>query len=234
MAIAFTPTDNRKSGFALILGSIGGLVTMAIHPHGPVPPAQFEHMAAVSALAHSLAMVSFLAMFLGAIGLTLRLASHETAGHQDRLAIAGLVTFGFAAMALLIATTISGFIVPNILRQMIADKANATQWHIASLAVFQFNVAFAGIYSIAASVAMTLWSASAIRNGGLGRFIAAYGCAVPPMLILLILVGHLRLDVHGMAVVVLAHAVWFVVVGVELYRRPENQVPAVPAPIPSN
>lgn len=218
-------TDDRKSGLALILGSIGGIVTMAIHPtsSGVLTPAQFERLAVVSAIAHSLAMISSLALFLGALGLTRRLTACEAPDSPDRLSIAALVAFGFAIVALLFATAVSGFIIPDIMRHMIRDgAANTAQWHNIIDAVFQFNQAFARIYSVAASAAIVLWSASALRNGGLNRTIAIYGCVVPPLLIVLIAVGHLRLDVHGMAVVVFAHAIWFVVSGVELYRRPAS------------
>ena len=41
-------TDERKSAIALIAGSIGGIVTMAIHPtagHGPLTPNQVDALA---------------------------------------------------------------------------------------------------------------------------------------------------------------------------------------------
>jgi hypothetical protein len=191
-------TDNRKSGIALIAGSLGGIITMAIHPTagGALTPAQFERLAVLSAVAHSLAMISFLLLFLGACGLTLRLA------HPDRLAFSALVIYGFAAVAVLIATAVSGFIVPNIMRHMVRDvPAAAPQWRIVIDSVFQINQAFARIFTVAASASMALWSAAALRNGGLAR------------------VGHLRLDVHGMAIVVLCQTIWFVCAGVELYRQ---------------
>ncbi|HEY1984615.1 MAG TPA: hypothetical protein VGG85_04355 [Terracidiphilus sp.] len=217
-------TDDRKSGFAFLAGSLGGIVTMAIHPTsaGVLTPAQFERLAVVSAIAHSLAMVSFLVMFLGAIGLTRRLAAREASAAPDRLPITALVVYGFAAVALLFATAVSGFIVPDIMRHMVRDAAaNAPQWRIVIDAVFQFNQAFARIYSVAASFSIVLWSASALRHGGLPRSLAIFGCIVAPALICLIAVGHLRLDVHGMAVVVFAHAVWFVIAGLQLCRQPQ-------------
>jgi hypothetical protein len=223
-------TDDRKAGFAFLTGSLGGIVTMAIHPTGAgvLSPEQVEHLALISGIAHSLAMVSFLLMFLGGIGLTRRLASFEAEGREDRLALAGLVAYGFGVVALLLATAVSGFIIPDILLHSVHDPtANTPQWHMVVDAIFAFNQAFAKIYTVAASVAIVLWSASGLRNracdqsgkrGGLGRGIAVYGCVVAPVLIVLIAVGHLRLNVHGMAVVVLAHAIWFVVVGMQLVR----------------
>jgi hypothetical protein len=214
-------TDNRKAGIALIAGSIGGIVTMAIHPTGSgvLTPAQFEHLAVASAIAHSLAMVSFLILVLGAFGLTRRLAA------PDRLAFSGLVVYLFAAVAVLIATAVSGFIVPNIMRHMIRDTAAAApQWHIVIDAIFQINQTFSRIFSIAASISIALWSASALRHGGLSRGIAIYGCIIAPLLILALSSGHLKLNVHGMAIVVFAQAIWFIAVGIQL-RSDESPDP---------
>jgi len=214
-------TDDRRSGLAFLLGSLGGIVTMAIHPTvgGVLTPAQAEHLAMASEIAHTLAMISFLVLFLGTVGLTRRLAFRDSASTPDRLAIAAIVAYAFAAVALLIAAAVSGFIVPDLIRHMLRDTANASQWHIIIDGVFAFNQAFARIYSVAASLAILLWSVSAIRNGGLARGIAVYGCIAAMVLTLLIAVGHLRLNVHGMAVVVFAQVLWFVLAGVELMRE---------------
>jgi hypothetical protein len=222
-------TDDRKSGIALIAGSLGGLLTMAIHPvgGGSLTPGQAEHLALVSAIAHTLAIVSFVVMFLGGCGLTRRLGAFARTPDPDRLAFAAIVTFGLACVAVLIATAVSGFIVPSILRHMAQDDAAAApQYRLIIDAVFQFNQAFARIFSVAASVAIALWSISALRHGGIGRGIAIYGCVVAALLTAGIVVGHLRLNVHGMAVVVLGQAVWFLVTGAQLCRRQEPPAPA--------
>jgi hypothetical protein len=218
-----TNTDTRKAGIALILGTVGDIVTMAIHPmgSGSLTAAQMNHLALASAIAHSLAIASLVPLFLGAIGLTLRLNSfEERRANSDRLALAALVTFALALVAILTAAAVSGFITPTIIRKMTEDNAaNAMQWQMIIRAVFQFNQTFAQIYSVAASLAIVLWSASILRNGGLVRRIALYGCMLPPLLIVLIAAGHIRLNVHGMAAVVLVHAVWFIGVGMQLYKH---------------
>jgi len=210
-------TDNRKSAIALIAGSLGGIVTMAIHPvaHGSMTTEQVTHLMTLSGIAHSLAMVSTLLLFLGACGLSQSIAK------TDRIAFAGMVTFGFACVAVLIATAVSGFIVPNIMELMGRDVPTPThQWQIVITGIFQINQAFARIYSVAASVAIVFWSVSALRNGGFGRGVAVYGCIISPLVILGIAIGHLRLDVHGMAAVMLAQAIWFILVGSQLWSRP--------------
>lgn len=222
-------TDDRKSGTALIAGSLGGILTMAIHPTGAasLTPGQVAHLALVSGLAHSVAIVSFLLLFLGACGLTRRLAACARTPDPDRLAFAAIVTFGFACVAILIAASVSGFIIPGILRQLVDDGAAMTpQNHLLIDAIFQFNQTFARIFSVAASVAIALWSASALRNGGLGRGIALYGCIVAALLTAGIVAGHLRLNVHGMAAVVLGHALWFILAGAQLCRRRDQLAPA--------
>lgn len=73
------------------------------------------------------------------------------------------------------------------------------------------------------SVVNACASASALRNGGLGRGVAIYGCVIAPLIILGIVTGYLRLNVHGMAIVVLGHAIWFVVVGAQLCSRQASE-----------
>jgi hypothetical protein len=195
---------------------------MAIHPTGggSLTPDQVAHLSIVSGVAHSMAMVSTLLLFLGGCGLYRR-----TAG-ADRISFAAIVTYGFACVAVLIATAVSGFIVPSIMKHMVRDvPANAPQWQIVIAGIFQINQAFARIFSVAASIAIILWSVSALRNGGLGRGVATYGCVIAVLIIVGIGVGHIRLDVHGMALVWLGQAIWFIVAGYQLCSRPVGGVP---------
>lgn len=215
-------TDDRKSGIALIVGSVGGLITMAIHPTGGgnLTAEQVAHLMSLSGVAHSLAMISVLLLLLGAFGLTRSIAA------ADRTAFSALVTFGFASVAVLIATAVSGFIIPSIMKHMAHDvPASARQWQIVIDGIFQINQAFSRIYSVTASVAIilwsiSLWSVSALRNGGAGRGTAIYGCIISALIIAGVGSGHVRLDVHGMAAVWLGQAIWFIAVGWQLYSRP--------------
>ncbi|KAA6456427.1 hypothetical protein DYQ86_25130 [Acidobacteria bacterium AB60] len=213
-------SDDRKSGIAFLAGSLGCIVTMAIHPigRGIMTPAQAEGLARMSEIAHALAMVSFLILFLGALGVTRRLESRDARPAPRRYAVAALVLYSFAAVAMMLATAVSGFIEPELIRRMVNDAANAQQWRLIIEAVFTFNQAFARIYSVAASGAILLWSAAALRDGGLNRGSAAYGCLAAIAVTILIAVGHLRLNLHGMAVVVFAQTLWFVLAGVEMLR----------------
>jgi hypothetical protein len=124
-------TDDRKSGIALIVGSLGLLLTMAIHPGGvsSLTAEQAQHLSIVSGAAHSVAIVSILLLFLGACGLTRSIAA------ADRMSFAAIVTYGFATVAVMIAAAVSGFIFPSILKDMLfrrslrrASVANRARW----------------------------------------------------------------------------------------------------------
>jgi len=215
-------TDDRKSGIALIAGALGLIVTMALHPLplASLTPEQVVRLMRMSGIAHSIAMVSALLLFLGACGLTRSIQA------ADRIAFAALVTFGFACIAVLIATAVSGFIMPGIMELMLRDSpANARQWQIVSAGIFQINQAFSRIYSVAASLAMILWSVSALRNGGFGRGVAIYGCIGAPIVVVAVAIFHLRMDVHVMAAVVVVQAVWFILVGSQLQARSASALP---------
>jgi len=209
-------TDDRKAGIALIAGSVGGVVTMAIHPGARwAPGAQITPLAVMAGISHGIALVSIVLLFLGGCGVSRRLAA------ADRISFAAMVTFGFACVAVFIAGAVSGFIIPGIMKQMSRDAtAAAHQWQIVMSGIFQINQAFARIYSVAASAAIILWSAAAIRNGGIGRATAIYGCVMASLTIVGIVIGHLRVDVHGMAIVGAGQMIWFILVGYQLYSRP--------------
>ena len=216
-------TDNRKAAIALIVGSIGGVITMAIHPHaaGSLTSPQVERLALVSGVAHTLALVSVLLLFLGSCGL------HAYLADRERNSFAALVTFGFACVAVMIAGSISGYIIPSILRHMLRDAAeNAHQWQIVTDAIFQCNQAFSRVYSIGTALAIALWSIAALRSHKWNAAISHYGWISSLVIIVGISVGHIRLNVHGMAVVVVAEVVWFVAVAIRLISAPEEQVPA--------
>lgn len=206
-------TDDRRSGIALMVGSAGALMTMAIHPtaSGAATAADYEHLARVSAIAHSTGIVSFAMAFLGACGLSARLRE------PARIALAGLVAFGLATIAALIAAAISGFIEPAIMLRMVRDApAAASQWHIVLDAVFQINQAFARIFAVGASGAVLLWSIAALRSRALGPRLATCGWMIAVATIGGVLAGHIRMNVHGMAVIVVAQAIWFWGAGLQL------------------
>jgi len=210
-------TDDRKSGLALIAGSVGLIITMALHPvgHDLLVPGQFDRIARLVVAVHTLALVCIPVMFLGAMGLSRRLAS------PDRLSLCAVVAYGFAGVAAMNAAAVSGFVAPGIARQMAAATSTreaVNAWSMLFTYSGTLNQAFAMVFVVASSAALVLWSAGILRNGVFSRGVGIYGCVLGPLTVVAVLSGHLRLNVHGFGLVVLGQAIWFVVAGVLLCR----------------
>ena len=85
-------TDNRKSGCVLIAGALGLIVTMALHPipTASLTPEQVVRLMRMSGIAHSIAMVSALLLFLGAYGLTRSIQAADRIAFAARLSPSAL------------------------------------------------------------------------------------------------------------------------------------------------
>ncbi|HUD65148.1 MAG TPA: hypothetical protein VMQ17_11245 [Candidatus Sulfotelmatobacter sp.] len=217
-------TDDRKSGLALIAGSIGLIITMAFHPtgHDLLAPGQFDRIARLIVAVHTLALASIPVMFLGTLGLSRRLAS------PDKLSVCAVVAYGFAGVAALNAAAFSGLVAPGLARQMAAAtpaSETANLWSVLFTYNGFLNQAFAMVFVVASSTSLALWSVAILRNGLLARSVAVYGCILGPLTVAAVLSGHLRLNVHGFGLVVLGQAVWFVIVGVTLCRPGTSHAP---------
>jgi hypothetical protein len=218
-------TEDRKSGLALIAGSIGLIITMALHPtgHDLLAPGQFDRIARLIVAVHTLALASIPVMFLGALGLSRRLAS------PDKLSVCAVVAYGFASIAAMNAAAFSGLVAPGLARQIAAAtpaSETANLWSVLFTYNGFLNQAFAMVFVVASSAALILWSAGILRNGVLTRGVGVYGCILGPLTVVAVLSGHLRLNVHGFGLVVLGQAIWFVIVGVSLIRTGTSQAPA--------
>jgi hypothetical protein len=214
-------TDDRKSGLALIAGSVGMIVTMVVHPHGMVSAAQVESMARNLTAVHSLAVASLPLIVLGVLGLSQRLKG------PDRLALAALVLFAFATVAVMNAAVMDGLVAPNVMRRMAEAGASAREsWGLVFRYNFEVNQANARLYAVASSLALVLWSIAIVRTGALARGVGIYGCILGAVTVVAVASGKLRPDVHGFGAVILGQGGWFVIVGALLWRWRETPRPA--------
>lgn len=210
-------------GTSLVIGALSGLVTMAFHPtHHDVAAGQ----AARSLAVHGLALAGVPLTLYGAFVLTRRIAS------RDALAELALAYFGAAAVAVMLAATSSGFIASGLLSEMGQWAGTERVVGEAMLhSTWQWNQAFARIHVAASSVAIGLWSVAILRGGELSRRAAIYGLIVAALTLLALLTGQLRMDLHGFGAVVVAQAVWLIVLGLELRRPPGGPSPTdLPSP----
>jgi hypothetical protein len=214
-------TDNRKSALALIIGMIGTIITMAFHPtgHDLVTSEHFDSMMRLAVAVHALALICLPIIFLGTLGLYRRLAG------ANRLSLTALVMYGFAAVAVMNAATLSGLVAPGLARHMLTNEAGSRDmWSIAFHLSGDLNQAFALVFVVASWAAILLWSIAILRSGNFSRALGIYGCCVAPITLIAVLSGHIRLNVHGFGMVVLSQAVWFISAGVLLWK--EKQEPA--------
>ena len=168
-------TDDRLSGWALIAGSIGMIITMSLHPSGQIAIGQVEPMIRRLIAVHGLALACVPLLFLGAWGLTGRVAS------RDRLAVAGIVIYAFALMAVTNAAIADGLVTPGVLRQIVASAGSPTAvdgWRMMARYNFYVNQAYAEVFVAASSVAILLWSAAIWRSRQLARALGVYGCVL--------------------------------------------------------
>jgi hypothetical protein len=193
------------------------IITMILHPTGKVGPEGVESMVHMLVAVHSLALASMPVVFLGAWGLSRRVAS------ADRLAMTALVLYAFATVAVMNAVVFDGLVAPNLIRQIVSTHDTATPgtsegWRLAFNYNSYLNQAFARLYAVAASIAIVLWSVVIVRDRALARGAGIYGCVLGALTVAGVFSGRLNPDVHGFGLVIFSQALWFVIVGVLLCR----------------
>ncbi len=190
---------------------------MSLHPVAlhdgvlPSPPA-LATLALVDRAVHGMALTGVVMVFLGGMALTRQLAD------QNRRALAALVVFGFATVAILIAGAMSGFVGADILSRMVEGDPKLESRRMMLDYTFRINQAFAAMYTVGTCVAIFLWSLEMVRARRLSQPLAWYGLVVSPVIVLALFSGNLPLNVHGMGLVVLAQSIWFISAGCLLMR----------------
>jgi hypothetical protein len=206
-------SEERMGGGALIAGALVLILVMSTHPtgHDLFEPGRYEPVARLSVAVHALAIASLPLSFLGALVVTRRLATP--------LGLGALVAYGIASLAGVVAAVVGGFVVPELAGEVLAAEPGAREgWHRLLEYSSMLNQAFASVLVVGSSAALVLWSAGILARRAFARWMGVYGLALGPLATLALVSGHLRLDVHGFGLVVLAQSVWFVAVGVSLWR----------------
>lgn len=203
-------------GGALIAGTLGSFLTMAMHPTGSQLLADVQHMAPVVMAVHVLALVTLPFSVFGTLGLTRRLSA------DGELPAAAMVSYAMASVAVMIAAIASGLLAPGLFTTLATSTGSEQQLAMAIVSYNgSINQAFAKVYVYASSSAILLWSVAIISHGRLSRGAGWLGIVVATLALLAMTIGHLRLDVHGFGAVVLTQGIWMITVGVLLIRDHE-------------
>lgn len=212
-------STDRLSGLALIAGSSGLIITMSLHPTGKVAAKQLESMIPMLIAVHALALACLPVMFLGAWGLSQRVAG------RDYLAVTALVVYTFALLAVMNAAVVDGLVTPGLLRQIVAAggaQSAAEGWQMMSYYNFFVNQGYAQVFVAGSSAAIVLWSVASWRAKVLGRRLEVCGCILGAVTLIVLFSGYLNLDKHGMGVVIFGQAAWFIAAGAMLWRKDDE------------
>ena len=205
-------TDNRMSGLALIAGSAGLILTLSLHPSGPISPAQVEQMARKLIAVHSIGLFSLPFLFLGALGLSRTLAA------PNRLGVVALVFYGFAITAMLCGVVADGLVTPSILRQIVAGGPSAGDgWRTIMRYNGYLDMSFVQVGMVASAVAIAMWSLAILRGTVLGRGVGVYGLILGVLAVAAVFSGFMGAE-HAMSMVILGQVSWFIVIGGLLWR----------------
>jgi hypothetical protein len=210
--------DNRLGGWALVAGAVVSILVMLFHPGGAhhVSKAQFENLIALIIGVHALAMAGLPVSFAGALVLTRRLDS------PGRIAVVGLIVYGFGLLAYMAAAAMSGLVTPGVLREMVAHTPASEQWHTLLDYSHSINQAFAQIGAVAFCVAIVLWSVAMLRGRVFPVGLAIYGLASSVVIFAALILGFLDLELHGFILITFAQVIWFGGAGISLIQKAEN------------
>ena len=208
-------TTNQKASLALILGTLAGVVTMAMHPTGREVAASLAGggHGSLNKIAHSMALIAQPLLLIGTLALTLRFTTHRD------IAVAAYVLYAWASIGILLATVASGFIATALIERGLhgaADAADAVSHalHYNGLV----NQAFAKVFVVFSGLAMLIWSAAMFRSAGFSRGLAIYGTLLGAACVAGVVSGRLGLDIHGFGAVVLGQGIWYIWVAMILRR----------------
>jgi hypothetical protein len=198
------------------------MVTMGFHPTGPGLLAAGEgaaDVARVAVLAHGLAIAGIPVSLVGAAGLSRRVSGGGAVG------LAPVVVYGMALVAGACATVFSGLVGPDIgLRMMAAEGARRETLGVVFLYTGLVGRAFTGVFVVASSAAVLLWSRQILLRGTLPYWLGVAGAATGALTLVAYLSGHVRLDAHGFGILLAAQAAWLIAAGISLIRA--EQAPA--------
>jgi hypothetical protein len=162
---------------------------------------------------HALAIAGTIATVFGLVGLRRQL------GERRGLGDAGLVAYGFGAVAVMFAAIASGFVATQLAGYMIQAGGEAVRatWEPLLDYNFAVNQANTKVFVVAGSAGITLFSLAMMRIPRFGRALGLTGLVVGTAAIVATISG-LRMDIHGFGAIVLGHGIWLIWTGTRLLQ----------------
>lgn len=216
-------TRENKAALALVVGTVGTLITMSMHPTGAESMQSASHGGSnvIGRGVHVLALAVQPLLLAGMLVLTLQLREALD------VAVAAFITFALGIVAVMIAAAASGLISLDLIGDAAGQAgaqldATMTQLHLAGA----INQAFAKVYVGMMAGALILWSWAMRRSVHFPNGLSWLGYTVGTLALVGIFSGHLRLDVHGFGAVVIAQAIWVLWTAAAMRKIPTEQLTA--------
>jgi len=216
-------TIEKNGGIALLIFILLLLVTLVLHPAGGKVAYLIRHSRMII-ITHSIAIFSIPFGWLGFRGLSRRL------GTTDFYSMLGFAFLSVAMVAVLLAATANGLVLPLFLQQY-ADAPPAAIDAALPLLQYNFtiNKAFDYIYTVGCCMAILCWSVSILRSGQLPRWLGATGLllflAVMVMLVSGLAVNHLQ----GFRISMIGILAWTLIVAITLVQNNRHSKDSYPA-----
>lgn len=216
------PARHPVAAAVLITAAMLQLAAMAFHPvaHGDSAAERIASIAAqapLSAHVHGLLILLLLATWLA-------LAQYSGPRAQRPLVRCAERLYALGVAAMLGAALINGFAAGHFATRALraGDAALAAAPGVLLFAA-SLNQVLAGCGTLLLSCGIAAWSLDLWRApGGLARLVSVYGMTAAAACCIAYL-GGLRLDVAGMGAVMLAQALWYLLLGVLLWRVPARR-----------
>ncbi len=214
-------TRENKAALALVVGTIGTLVTMGLHPTGAESMQSASHGGSniVGKGVHVLALAVQPLLIAGMLVLTLQLRQALD------MAVTAFIAFALGIVAVMIAAAASGLISMDLIADAVGQtgvqlEATMSQVHLAGA----INQAFAKVYVGMMAAALILWSRAMRSSAHFPVALSWLGYTVGVLALAGILSGHLRLDVHGFGAVMIAQALWVLWTASAMRKVPGHQI----------
>ena len=208
----------RPVGIALMVAALLEVAVMMHHPTARMPEmaqtiANLREMASLSAWVHGLLIGLMLVCLHGLTEFSL------WRGIRRPPIRAALIAYAFGVVAMIMATTVSGFVTAEVAARLPATTA--TDLSVAGGLFTLCGVltrTMANLATMLMSAAIVIWSLDLFRPAWFERVLGVLGMALGAWTVVALATGALQLDVHGMLLVVVLQSVWVAGVGLLLVK----------------
>lgn len=215
-------SQNRPAGqlpeIALILAGIVGAAVMGFHPaaQGAGVEARLKSLATISALS----MHVHMAMIASVTCIWLSLAYLAKHWPSNGWVWVAMRLYSVGASAMLGAALISGFVTGAYLQRALPVVTVPQDALPPVLLAFSANQVLAGFGTLFMSAAIAVWSMALVRaRERLVQACGFYGLVSGTACVAAYAGGLLSLDVAGMSIVVIAHCIWYCLLGLSSLSR---------------